>query len=497
MIKISDKVLKKQKNFWNDALFHPTDAVEDSWGKRIIDRFAEDKSINTIRIYTMFEDIVYEDMEGNLCYDFRVNDLRLDYLTEKGFNILLAYAAIPDCIAKRTDTTTSVSFNKTRYKGKMFNTSPPKDYALWEEVCYQYTKHIVERYGIDTVSKWRMQCWNEPDIKNFFMSELPDTPEYTPQRVAEYNKLYEAFVKGILRVSDKLTIGGPALAWKCPFLKGWLDFVKEKNLRLDFISLHNYGTGGKSMDDGTKPHCIENHLEKQKGFIDCINEAGFKGVPILLDEWGIAGGGFVNCTVHPSLICRETEVYSAYFVKLIHAFIHSEYEMDKLIICLSGQHEMTENFTGFRNFFTMDFIAKPIYNSYVLASKLYENLLDYTADNENLAVITTRDDEGNIALLLSYANKYFTEEVESTTEELTFEENLKGKKLTVWCIDKTHTNPFRLFQRSGMTEPLNSEEIKLLREEGKLKPIFEGEYVGNVVKLDLTPNSAYFITLTE
>ena len=28
MIKISDKVLKKQKNFWNDALFHPTDVWE-------------------------------------------------------------------------------------------------------------------------------------------------------------------------------------------------------------------------------------------------------------------------------------------------------------------------------------------------------------------------------------------------------------------------------------------------------------------------------------
>ena len=170
--------------------------------------------------------------------------------------------------------------------------------------------------------------------------------------------------------------------------------------------------------------------------------------------------------------------------------------MDKLIICLSGQHEMTENFTGFRNFFTMDFIAKPIYNSYILASKLKENLLDYTADNENLAVIPTRDEEGNIALLLSYANKYFTEEVESTTEELTFSENLKGKKLTVWCIDKTHTNPYRVFERSGMTEPLSSEEIKLLREEGKLKPIFEGEYDGKAIKLDLTPNSTYFITVS-
>ena len=29
----------------------------------------------------------------------------------------------------------------------MWNCSPPKDDALWEEICYEYTKHNVERYG--------------------------------------------------------------------------------------------------------------------------------------------------------------------------------------------------------------------------------------------------------------------------------------------------------------------------------------------------------------
>ena len=97
----------------------------------------------------------------------------MDYLIEKGYDVLLAYAAMPDCIALSMNSKTSVSFNKTRYKGKMFNTSPPKDYALWEEVCYQYTKHIVERYGIERVSKWHMQCFNEPDIPFFFMLPPP------------------------------------------------------------------------------------------------------------------------------------------------------------------------------------------------------------------------------------------------------------------------------------------------------------------------------------
>ena len=44
MIRIGKDIEKKQGNFWNNALFHPTDAVEDPWGKRILDKIAESKS---------------------------------------------------------------------------------------------------------------------------------------------------------------------------------------------------------------------------------------------------------------------------------------------------------------------------------------------------------------------------------------------------------------------------------------------------------------------
>ena len=54
MIKIKNKILRKQPKFWNHALFHPTDAVEDPWGKRILDRMSDDGAIKTIRIYSIF-----------------------------------------------------------------------------------------------------------------------------------------------------------------------------------------------------------------------------------------------------------------------------------------------------------------------------------------------------------------------------------------------------------------------------------------------------------
>ena len=135
MITVKNQVIRKQENFWNGCVFHPTDAVEDPWGKRILDRMARDKAVKMVRIYTMLEDIVYFDENDQLQYDFRINDLRLDYLVEQGYDIMLAYAAVPDCISI-PGLKSSVSKNKTRYKGKMFNTMPPKDYTLWEEVCY-------------------------------------------------------------------------------------------------------------------------------------------------------------------------------------------------------------------------------------------------------------------------------------------------------------------------------------------------------------------------
>ena len=55
MIPIKNKIKRQQKNFWNNCLFHPTDAVEDAWGKRILDRMAEDKSMNTFQLIPRYE----------------------------------------------------------------------------------------------------------------------------------------------------------------------------------------------------------------------------------------------------------------------------------------------------------------------------------------------------------------------------------------------------------------------------------------------------------
>ena len=73
MVEIYDKIIRKQKNFWSNCVFHPTDAVEDPWGKRILDQISADGAIKTIRIYTMFEDMM---ANFKLSSDARMLDIK-------------------------------------------------------------------------------------------------------------------------------------------------------------------------------------------------------------------------------------------------------------------------------------------------------------------------------------------------------------------------------------------------------------------------------------
>lgn len=501
MLKIQNNIIRKQPKIWNNCLFHPTDAVEDPWGRRILDRMAFDGAIQTVRIYTMFEDIVYMDENGKLQYDFRLSDLRLDYLVKKGYDLILAYGGMPDCVASSTKNLSSVAKGKTRYKGKMWNSAPPRDYALWEEICYEYTKHIVKRYGIEKVSNWHCQCFNEPDVHLFFLSEYPGEREEdwpTPIRCEAYCKLYEAFEKGVRRASERIRIGGPALGFSTKFLEQFLDYIKENNLKMDYIALHNYGELWPDMlRDGVKKFTVANNMEVQEKYMKIIREHGFGNVEIVMDEWGACAQGFSNMEECPSLTFRETEIFSSFYAKFIYELVRSKTKISKLMICLSGQHEMLQDFTGFRNFFTLNFIAKPIYNAHIMTSKMEENLLTAETDTESLFAVPTKNDKGDYAVLLTYASECFEEDLPQIEETITFEEDITGKKVTVWCIDKNTTNPYRLYQKMGIEEP-SEEDILLLRQEGDMKPVKEYIYSeAEGIKLNLTSNATYLIQVTE
>jgi hypothetical protein len=229
-------------------------------------------------------------------------------------------------------------------------------------------------------------------------------------------------------------------------------------------------------------------------YLDIVKANGFENTEIIVDEWGAASAGFFNIEECPAFIFREHEVFSAYYAKLIRKMIDFDPNLSKLMICLSGQHEMVVDFSGFRNFFTLNFIAKPIYNAYILASKLGTGLLSATCENENVSIVPTKTEAGDYAVLLSYSSQHFEQEIATLTETVAFEDDIGDRTLTVWCIDKNTTNPYRKWENMGKPD-MTDEVITQLKEEGKLKPIKEYTAENNSLTLNLTPNSLFLVTV--
>jgi xylan 1,4-beta-xylosidase len=109
------------------------------------------------------------------------------------------------------------------------NVSPPKDYKLWDDMITAFAKHLIERYGIDEVSKWSFEVWNEPNI-DFWVGN-PKQPTYF--------ELYDHTALALKAVDKRLRIGGPSTA-QAGWVAAFLQHCKDKNIPVDFASSHVY-----------------------------------------------------------------------------------------------------------------------------------------------------------------------------------------------------------------------------------------------------------------
>lgn len=386
----ADGIVRPLHNFWNQIHFHPTDAVEDDWGRRILDQAARDGAARYVRIYAMLEDVADRDAEGRLRYDFRQTDKRLDYLTERGFRLLICFNFLPRAIAADPRCMSWLA----RYKGKHINTSKPRDYGEWQEVCRAYTEHLRERYGEERLAEWYFHCWNEPDFPDYFLSDAPRgghggsscDPEAERQNMdlaaEEYTKLYDHFAKGVTEACGAVKIGGPSAALSDRFIEHFLRHVKEgvnwadggKGTRIDFLSVHTYGAFPKDLAAG-KPVRVEDTYERVRALEALAGRCGFQGLEIVVDEWGLSTEGFTDAEKCPVLNFRNTEYYAAAYAHMIHYYVVHRAPVSLQMICLSGQHNLTKEFHGYRSFFTLHGFPKPIYNAYALCAKLGTHML--------------------------------------------------------------------------------------------------------------------------
>src|SRR5439155_14640908 len=122
---------------------------------------------------------------------------------------------------------------------------PPKDYDKWRELVYQWTKHCVERYGVEQVEQWYWEVWNEAN------------GAYCQASPQEFCKLHDYAIDGVRRALPTARVGGPDVAGSGgKFMRDFLEhclhgekFASGKTCtRLDFVSFH--AKGNLSIVDG-------------------------------------------------------------------------------------------------------------------------------------------------------------------------------------------------------------------------------------------------------
>src|SRR6202047_1222770 len=160
-----------------------------------------------VRFHAILDDqvgVYTEDEHGNPVYNFAYVDQIYDGLLKNGVRPVVEISFMPKKLAFNPD-----ALHPFWYKP---NVSPPKSMEKWDGLMTHFAQHLVDRYGIDEVSQWYFEVWNEPNID--FWGGIP--------RQKSYFELYDHTAHDLTSVSPRLRVGGPATAaaaWVDDFLK--------------------------------------------------------------------------------------------------------------------------------------------------------------------------------------------------------------------------------------------------------------------------------------
>jgi xylan 1,4-beta-xylosidase len=190
---------------------------------------------------------------------------------------------------------------------------PPRDYKRWQELNHQVAAHMVQRYGMEVVSTWYWEVWNEPNGK-YYWKGTED----------EYNKLYDYAVAGVREAIPGARVGGPATTGPGPqgnasqYLQLFLAHCATQKsaatggpIPLDFISFHVKGS----------PNVVEGHVQMgldhelnnaADGFAIVRSFAKFQELPIILSEADPEGCAACSARLYPPNAYRNGPLYPSY-----------------------------------------------------------------------------------------------------------------------------------------------------------------------------------------
>jgi len=224
-----------------------------------------------VRFHAIFHDEVglYDENEqGHPNLNFSYVDQIYDGLLANGVRPFVELSFMPQKLACDKN-----ALHAFWYKP---NVSPPADYVKWDELIRQFTRHLVERYGIVEVAQWYFEVWNEPNLD--FWAGSP--------KQATYFELYDHTARAIKAVDTRLRVGGPATA-QAAWADAFIRHCAENNIPIDFVSSHVYANDTSQDVFGTAEKIPRDQMVCRaiRKVHDQIQASAKPGLPLIWSEF--------------------------------------------------------------------------------------------------------------------------------------------------------------------------------------------------------------------
>jgi xylan 1,4-beta-xylosidase len=250
-----------------------------------------------------------EDADGTPRYDWRIIDGIFDTYRANGVRPYVELGFMPRALSSApADVPYQHSWRPTIRGASMDGgwAWPPRDYQRWSDLCFELTRHFVQRYGAEEVRRWWFETWNEANLPVYWKG--------TPQ---EFYKLHDFAVAGVRRALPDARVGGPDVAGHgAEFMQGFLDHVTagknhatgEIGTPTDFLAFH--AKGAPTVVDGHVRMGIREQLATiDRGFAMIAARPALKNKPIIIGESDPEGCAACQ---GPQLGYRNGTMYSSY-----------------------------------------------------------------------------------------------------------------------------------------------------------------------------------------
>jgi xylan 1,4-beta-xylosidase len=422
-----------------------------------------------IRFHAIFHDEVGlydEDAGGKPVYNFSYVDQIYDGLLANKVRPFVELSFMPKKLTSDPN-----ALHAFWYKQ---NVAPPKDWDKWGQMIEAFARHLVERYGIEEVSHWYFEVWNEPNLDFWVGNPKEDT----------YYQLYDQAALAVKRVSSRLRVGGPSTA-QAAWADTFLAHCKSKSIPVDFVSSHVYGNDKAEDVFGTHEKISRNDMvcRSVKKVHDQIAASAYPKLPLIWTEYNAA---YDN---------EPAVTDSAYMGPFLANTIRSCDGLAEIMSYWSFSDVFEEQgvvktpfYGGFGILAERD-IPKPAFNDFALLHRLGDTRLDVGSDS----VLVTRRKDGT--LVLAAWNLFLPEQTGSPkTITLRFKGMQTGQaKVTI--VDKDHGSPLPEFEKLGRPASPTVKQIELLRKAAAIPEPRTVAVKGGSLSLTLQPHALALIEL--